>query len=698
MDRRRAQLAPTLRRWNSHRLRNACFPRSARFFSRSAFLATTVVSLSVGTIGGGQEKEPLARLIAKLSDENAEVRRTAASSIGQMGSAAHLATGELVQTLGDPDAGVRTSAVTALWKIGPLPLLDNLSILLDHSTSDVRSLAALTAAMIGPDARKLVPHLIERLMDTDEQVRAHSALALANIGPTASSAIASLLATLDDDYWQARQYAALALGRVTLVATDPKFAAAPDGGWRLAWGSDESYIEIPDALSQLTKTLHVNKMFGGVHHLKPAFILNALGRAAVPALVRALDDPHARVRRTAASSLGRIGSPAAEAVPALEARLRDEDRFVRAASAGALASLGSSAGTAVPALIQALQDEEKQVRWGAAEALGRLGPSAEAAVPALIETLHDQDRFARESAATALGMIGEKAQHAVPALIDAAADLGVAAIEGLAGIGPKAVPAIPTLLEALRSSHPTAPIFASRGLAKIPEAEPHLLQILADPDATVRLWAVRTLAEMRRKSRKTEQALFEVALHDPDEKVRGEVLFAISKSQLDSKTSVSVFVRALKNSDGVVRERAAVALGRIGSQIPVAPLLDALGDRKETVRLEVVRTLLDRSFRTDPDDPESKLIFEALLLTASEDSNDAVREKARLALRDSYAGRKLLIDTLLGDPDARARARAACILEKIELESQEAVAALTKALADPSMEVRQCAEKALNKQ
>ena len=54
-----------------------------------------------------------------------------------------------------------------------------------------------------------------------------------------------------------------------------------------------------------------------------------LGPAAVPALIEALGDEDAGVRRHAASLLGKIGPGAEAAVPALIAALKDEDGEVR---------------------------------------------------------------------------------------------------------------------------------------------------------------------------------------------------------------------------------------------------------------------------------------------------------------------------------------------------------------------------------
>ena len=64
---------------------------------------------------------------------------------------------------------------------------------------------------------------------------------------------------------------------------------------------------------------------------------------AVKALMEALKDKDAEVRKNAAVSLGRIGPKAKNAVPALAAALKDGDNDARGASALALGRIGKEA-------------------------------------------------------------------------------------------------------------------------------------------------------------------------------------------------------------------------------------------------------------------------------------------------------------------------------------------------------------------
>ncbi len=87
-------------------------------------------------------------------------------------------------------------------------------------------------------------------------------------------------------------------------------------------------------------------------------------------LVVLLQDPQPDIRRTAAQSLGKIGSP--EAIPALISALDDQDEEVRHWSAWALGMTSETLPQhAVVGLIQKLSDSSPHVRQAASLALGR---------------------------------------------------------------------------------------------------------------------------------------------------------------------------------------------------------------------------------------------------------------------------------------------------------------------------------------
>lgn|GEM_PF-693112 len=125
---------------------------------------------------------------------------------------------------------------------------------------------------------------------------------------------------------------------------------------------------------------------------------------ALPALLRALDDPAFGVRQYAARALGLIGDRAA--TPALVAHSTEPDREARIEIVVALGRLADP--RAVEALAGALNDAEDNIRLAAATALGHIpGPASSAALRGIIAD------DAHPGAVPALLSLGRRGDHAV---------------------------------------------------------------------------------------------------------------------------------------------------------------------------------------------------------------------------------------------------------------------------------------------
>ena len=108
-------------------------------------------------------------------------------------------------------------------------------------------------------------------------------------------------------------------------------------------------------------------------------------RAAIPALVLALQDRRPVVRRLGAWALGEMRFP--ETAPALAVLLADPVPSVRAEAAGALGDMGDVRW--LPVLHAMLRDADPAVRSRVAHALGDLAETA--SIPALEAARHDPD-------------------------------------------------------------------------------------------------------------------------------------------------------------------------------------------------------------------------------------------------------------------------------------------------------------------
>lgn len=123
----------------------------------------------------------------------------------------------------------------------------------------------------------------------------------------------------------------------------------------------------------------------------------------VRALVEAVNDTDAELRRTAADSLARLaermGGLPAEAGAALEAVLDDPDRDLRLA---AIRALGKTKRDVAPALVAKLEDGDSYVRAEAARGIAAAG----AVGPEVAGLLRDDDPGVRLAAAEALASKG----------------------------------------------------------------------------------------------------------------------------------------------------------------------------------------------------------------------------------------------------------------------------------------------------
>src|SRR5262249_27344873 len=116
--------------------------------------------------------------------------------------------------------------------------------------------------------------------------------------------------------------------------------------------------------------------------------LNFRGEEATSALVEGVASPDISLHQQAIGTVQTLGESGKAAVPALIRILQDKDeRWQRQSAAHALSAIGPSAKAAVPALVEALKDEEPDLRSIALGALGRIGAGDKTLVPILIEAL-----------------------------------------------------------------------------------------------------------------------------------------------------------------------------------------------------------------------------------------------------------------------------------------------------------------------
>ncbi|MDQ6740140.1 MAG: HEAT repeat domain-containing protein [Actinomycetota bacterium] len=339
--------------------------------------------------------------------------------------------------------------------------------------------------------------------------------------------------------------------------------------------------------------------------------------AVEPLITTLQTDPDGVVRRRAASALGRIGDP--RATEPLLSALLDIRAGVTGYAALALDALGASWSAPfaerirVPDVEQrrwilialhrfqwhgqrprgvfaaAAEDSDKHVRLIALMALAQIADPATSAV--LRRALADPHPYCREEAAVALGKIGDRG--AVAGLIEAAGDAREdtfsaarsAAVEALRHIGDPQ--AIAPLLELLRGGDGRVRACISHELGGWPaQGLAALASLLADPDSKIRWWGVAGL----KGHGAAAFALVEPSLLDPDPEVRSHAVHVLA--EIDPEQAVPTLIARLEDQHPNVRWDAAQTLGQLGDA-RVLPALRRLRatDTEETTAIAYARRI-----------------------------------------------------------------------------------------------------------
>jgi len=203
--------------------------------------------------------------------------------------------------------------------------------------------------------------------------------------------------------------------------------------------------------------------------------LAAKGKAALPAVRRALKDRDWKVRRGATDALAALGADGLAAAPQLAAALKDKDAWVRAGAAAALGKMETLPADAVQALAAACTDPDKWVRESAVRSLGSATKDKKILLTTAVAVvrLPDSGWGVRRHAMGILNRHGKDYKPAVPALIEMLTspsegmwDCSGSAVQLLAGMG-EGKRAVPILIKRLDSKNRGVPRNAAGLLGKI---------------------------------------------------------------------------------------------------------------------------------------------------------------------------------------------------------------------------------------
>lgn len=328
---------------------------------------------------------------------------------------------EQIAALKDEDWGIREDAATLLGTLKDPRAVGPLVALLRDRDRSVRQAAITALTAIGESSVEAVGAC---LADPDLSVQESASAVLASIADR--RVLAPLQAALRSHDWIVRMHAAKALGRI---------------------GAVEAVEPLIPLLQDKVKAVRE----------EASSALAAIGEAAIPLLLDALQHVEWLVRLHSVEALGKMRSPRT-VEPLLSVLFNDQDSAIREDAVRALADIGDT--QAVEFLITAMRDPG--LRTLAVEALGRIGDRR--AVPVLIEVVAGTrppevtrpvagcgDQWSEEvitqgAAVRALGLIGD--DTAIPALI-AALEPTFTRAEAAAALGKFGSKVVPRLLPLL---------------------------------------------------------------------------------------------------------------------------------------------------------------------------------------------------------------------------------------------------------
>jgi len=304
--------------------------------------STPVISLSQSPTGSVLSPQSAARqvagadtgvvpaLIARLEDENADVRQAAAHSLGRLKDSR--AVPGLIGALKDSDPKVRAAAAEALSEFEDPRAITPLTAMLNDPSIEVKR-SSLEALSNYEDNLLPAAAIIRLLSDPDAEMR-HNAAHLAGKlrDRSATPALAKLVGDPNADV---RQAAIEAIGELR----EPAAAAAvmPGLSDSNADVRHQALSTIEDLKAPLSESTLIGLMRDSDADVRQQAAHLAGERSvigAIPTLRRMLDDTNGDVRESAVDALGNIADGAA--LDALRAALTSKDAKVRRAAAEAL--------------------------------------------------------------------------------------------------------------------------------------------------------------------------------------------------------------------------------------------------------------------------------------------------------------------------------------------------------------------------
>ncbi len=396
-------------------------------------------------------------------------------------------------------------------------------------------------------------------------------------------------------------------------------------------------------------------------------------KAALPALVEALEDKNASVRLYAVVAIGHFGQVSNDVVKKLISAVGDSDSRVRVAAAISIHQLVEDPSVVIPMAVKMMEEP-----LFASRVVETIVLRGENAIPFLLEALKN-DRAAYW-ACLAIEEMGETASPTEPALVDLLASgpddsLKVQALLALAKIGPQSESAKQQVLAALgpnsSDSVLTAAAFAA-GVLGFSEAAARLEKTKQSDEPLLHLVSLWALAKLYPEDAARQQAALDhliEGLGSSDASMRLAAAEGLHGLALDPEIVGPRLIQLLDDADPVVAynlveafaslgeaaaERAGNALSNEKLRNLAVQVLDRLGPKAKLAVPQIVDALAGA-------EDEYRLQLQAVVRKIGPDAAPATEELVR-SLDD--ASDETRISALAGTRKHRPR-RVSCEVESL---------------------------------
>lgn len=543
-----------------------------------------------------------------LGDSDWTIRRYASDLLAGLGAPAieHLG-----KVLGSGDENQRYWAVQSLVKIGR----DSVPLLLKILARGPKSMRIHAASALGQiDDPTAIPYLVTALADSAWPVRYNAFEGLSAFG---EKALPELTKGLDSDNEDRAYWCAKALGKLGESARDVLLQALKGGNRRLRFVIAAALGETGDR-RVIRVLINSTKDRSWIVRRRSSDALAEIGPTAIPLILEALQAEDEEQVRWLLAALCKMGERGRAALG--ELLIRRGEAFAWNVKDG-LVELGAAAR---PLFLELGQHEDIDLRFFAVTCLGELGPDP-AVNEQLVASLKDPSWSIRKVAAEALASLGplirdqlmrameygnedlrywvtvvfrkmgpDGVDQLIEALQDSNSNVGYFAATALAEVKERRV--VRPLIRALASDSWPVRNAASTSLSILGEfAVEQLVNSIEDEHEDVSFWVAKTL---RRIGRPAVPEVVRLLRKGTDEQ---RIYAAKTLGVLRDPQAFAALREALKDGHEWVRLFAAVAIGEIGGEQAVEPLLGMLQDPTFRIHPRLVEVFGRIGDRVTPD-------------------------------------------------------------------------------------------------